>query len=161
VASPQVPAERSSRRQQRQRQRRRAGRRQQHPEARWRGLPGVCAALWQQGPRHALAQTGPGPQLARDVVSAHACACAGEGRAGAGASAAAALTGAGPPTSAAQASSAHSACWRTTAAARCCCWPRPAPCKHRAFVGRSFARSVDEAKYAFFSDDLPQAEAAR
>lgn len=32
---------------------------------------------------------------------------------------------------------------------------------HRAFVGRSFANSVDEAKYAFFSDDLPQQDAER
>lgn len=31
----------------------------------------------------------------------------------------------------------------------------------RAFVGRSFAKSVDEAKYAFFSDDLPQEDAVR
>jgi hypothetical protein len=31
----------------------------------------------------------------------------------------------------------------------------------RAFVGRSFAKSVDEAKYAFFSDDLPQEDAVK
>ncbi|KAF8063781.1 RWDD3 [Scenedesmus sp. PABB004] len=30
-----------------------------------------------------------------------------------------------------------------------------------AFVGKSFAKSVDEAVYAFFSDDLPPADAAR
>jgi hypothetical protein len=31
----------------------------------------------------------------------------------------------------------------------------------RAFVGKSFANSVEEAKYAFFSDDLPQEDAIR
>jgi hypothetical protein len=31
----------------------------------------------------------------------------------------------------------------------------------RAFVGRSFVKSVDEAKYAFFSDDLPEADAIK
>eukprot|EP00878_Enallax_costatus_P004991 GHUV01005250.1.p1 GENE.GHUV01005250.1~~GHUV01005250.1.p1 ORF type:complete len:303 (+),score=88.88 GHUV01005250.1:117-1025(+) len=30
-----------------------------------------------------------------------------------------------------------------------------------AFVGKSFANSVEEAKYTFFSDDLPQADAVR
>jgi hypothetical protein len=34
-------------------------------------------------------------------------------------------------------------------------------CACRAFVGRSFAKSVDEAKYAFFSDDLPQEDAVK
>jgi hypothetical protein len=31
----------------------------------------------------------------------------------------------------------------------------------RAFVGRSFAKSVDEAKYTFFSDDLPEEDAIK
>jgi hypothetical protein len=30
-----------------------------------------------------------------------------------------------------------------------------------AFVGKSFARSVEEAQFAFFSDDLPPEDAAR
>lgn len=38
--------------------------------------------------------------------------------------------------------------------------PHP-PVPHRAFVGKSFARSLDEARFTFFSEDLPKGDLIR
>lgn len=41
------------------------------------------------------------------------------------------------------------------------CSERRPPARRRAFVGKSFARSLDEARFTFFSEDLPKGDLIR